>query len=158
VEAERIPRGAERALHVKLGPGGLADVEWTVQLMQLTHGHRVAGLRTTRTLDALDAAESDGLIDPASAGELRASWRLASRIRNAVMLVSGRSGDSLPSRQTELTAVARLLGYGEPGAAGGGDAPGDGLPHGDPPAQALEQDYRRTARHARQVMERFFYD
>jgi glutamate-ammonia-ligase adenylyltransferase len=134
-------------------------VEWTVQLMQLTHGHRVGGLRTTRTLDALDAAESDGLIDAGSAGQLRASWRLASRIRNAVMLVSGRSGDSLPSRQTELTAVARLLGYSEASAADGGDGvPDDGLPHSDPPAQALEQDYRRTARHARHVMERLFYD
>src|SRR5256885_1528931 len=39
MEAERIPRGADRALHVKLGPGGLSDVEWTVQLLQLQHAH-----------------------------------------------------------------------------------------------------------------------
>jgi glutamate-ammonia-ligase adenylyltransferase len=141
VEAERIPRGADRAMHVKLGPGGLADVEWTVQLLQLRHGAAVPGLRTTRTLAALDAAVDAGLVESVDAASLRESWQLAARIRNAVMLVSGRPGDSLPSRYKELTAVARLLGYSAPGA----------------PAQALEQEYRRTARHARAVMERLFY-
>jgi [glutamine synthetase] adenylyltransferase / [glutamine synthetase]-adenylyl-L-tyrosine phosphorylase len=159
VEAERIPRGADRALHVKLGPGGLADVEWTVQLLQLRHGAAVPALRTTRTLPALDAAVGADLVTAADAESLRASWQLAARVRNAVMLVSGRSGDSLPSRQKELTAVARLLGYRPPGAVAvsGGGVPDGGLPHGEPPAQALEQEYRRTARHARAVMERLFY-
>ena len=41
MEAERIPRGADRARHVKLGPGGLSDVEWTIQLLQLQHAHAV---------------------------------------------------------------------------------------------------------------------
>lgn len=141
VEAERIPRGADRALHVKLGPGGLADVEWTLQLLQLMHAAAVPGLRTTRTLAALDAAVDAGLADAGDATALRASWQLAARIRNAVTLVSGRPGDRLPSRYGELTAVARLLGYG-----------------GDAPAQQLEDEYRRTARHARTVMERLFYD
>ncbi len=56
VEAERIPRGADRALHVKLGPGGLSDVEWTIQLLQLQHAHAVPALRTTRTGQAMAAA------------------------------------------------------------------------------------------------------
>ena len=43
VEAERLPRGADPHLHTKLGPGGLADVEWTVQLLQLRHARRAAG-------------------------------------------------------------------------------------------------------------------
>ncbi len=177
VEAERIPRGADRALHVKLGPGGLSDVEWTVQLTQLRHGHAVPELRTTRTLDALEAAVGAGLVEAADAAALSASWQLAARIRNAIMLVRGRPGDSLPARHDELTAVARLLGYkgsaapgadagnGSPGAAlaGGSGAPGSpGAPGalaawGDTPALALEQDYRRTARRARAVMDRLFY-
>jgi [glutamine synthetase] adenylyltransferase / [glutamine synthetase]-adenylyl-L-tyrosine phosphorylase len=140
VEAERIPRAADRALHLKLGPGGLSDVEWTVQLSQLRHAHAVPALRSTRTLAALSAAVDAELIVADDAAALRASWQLASRIRNAVTLVSGRPGDSLPSRYQELTAVARLLGYG-------GGAPG----------QKLEDDYRRAARHARTVMERLFY-
>jgi [glutamine synthetase] adenylyltransferase / [glutamine synthetase]-adenylyl-L-tyrosine phosphorylase len=162
VEAERIPRGADRALHLKLGPGGLSDVEWTVQLIQLRHGYAVPGLRTTRTLTALAAAGHAGLVTASDAAELGASWELASRIRNAIMLVRGRPGDTLPSRHDELTAVARLLGYkgGNGFAAEGASAVGAGSglsAWGDTPAQALEQDYRRTARHARAVMDRLFY-
>src|SRR6185437_9426428 len=97
VEAERIPRGADRALHLKLGPGGLSDVEWTVQLLQLRHGHAVPGLRTTSTLGALSAAMAAGLMTPADAAALSASWQLAGRIRNAIMLVRGRPSDMLPA-------------------------------------------------------------
>src|SRR6185312_4106249 len=53
MEAERMPRGADPKLHTKLGPGGLSDVEWTVQLVQMRHGATEVGLRTTRTREAL---------------------------------------------------------------------------------------------------------
>ncbi len=140
MEAERIPRGADRALHVKLGPGGLSDVEWTIQLLQLEHAHAVPALRTSRTGQAMAAAVQDGLLAADDAAALMAAWQLAARIRNAIVLVRGRPGDTLPTRHGELTAVARLLGY----------PPGDA-------AQALEQDYRRAARRARAVMESLFY-
>jgi glutamate-ammonia-ligase adenylyltransferase len=140
MEAERIPRGADRTLHVKLGPGGLSDVEWAVQLLQLRHAHALPALRTTRTGAAMAAAVQVGLLAVGDAAELTAAWELAARIRNAIMLVRGRPGDTLPARHGELTAVARLLGY----------PPGDA-------AQALEQDYRRAARRARTVMEPLFY-
>jgi glutamate-ammonia-ligase adenylyltransferase len=139
MEAERMPRGVEPALQLKLGPGGLADVEWVAQLLQLRHAHAVPALRTTRTLAALAAASGNGLIAAADAQTLEAAWRLATQIRNAVMLVRGRPSDTVPSAHPELTSVARLLGY--------------------PPEAApdLVQDYRRTARRARGVMERRFY-
>ena len=56
MEAERLPRGADPAKHTKLGPGGLADVEWTVQLLQLQHAAEVPGLRSSQTIVALRAA------------------------------------------------------------------------------------------------------
>jgi len=156
MEAERIPRGTDRALHLKLGPGGLSDVEWTVQLLQLLHGHAIEGLRTTRTIEALDAAVAAGLATHADADALAAAWRFGSRIRNAIMLVRGRPGDALPAKHDELTAVARLLGY-KP-AASAADARAHSLSAwNDTPAQALEEDYRRTARQARKVMDRLFY-
>jgi len=159
VEAERIPRGVERARHLKLGPGGLSDVEWTVQLLQLQQGGSVPGLRTTKTLQALDAAVAAGLVDPADGAALTESWQLAARIRNAIMLVRGRADDSLPSRHAELTAVARLLGYRPAGTVRDSSAwAGAGNVETVEPAQALEEDYRRTARHARAVMERLFFD
>jgi len=160
VEAERIPRATDRALHLKLGPGGLSDVEWTVQLLQLRHGDVVPGLRTTRTLAALDAAVEAGLVPAADAGALRAAWRFAARTRNAIMLVRGRPGDTLPAKHDELTAVARLLGYKPAGASSGQDGRdgrGGASSWSDTPAAALEEDYRRTARRARKVMERLFY-
>jgi [glutamine synthetase] adenylyltransferase / [glutamine synthetase]-adenylyl-L-tyrosine phosphorylase len=139
MEAERMPRGTDRAMHLKLGPGGLSDVEWVVQLLQLTHAHEVPALRTTRTLTTLTAAQQAALIDRNDAAALAASWRLATRIRNAVVLLRGRSSDVLPAKQAELAAVARILGYSA-------DA-----------SQDLVEDYRRTARQARAVMERLFY-
>jgi glutamate-ammonia-ligase adenylyltransferase len=163
VEAERIPRGADRALHVKLGPGGLSDVEWTVQLLQLRHGYAIPALRTTRTLEALEAAVDAGLAAAADTAALRASWQFAARIRNAIMLVRGRPDDMLPAKHDELTAVARLLGY-KPSAGGvSATARSSAMPWtaatvwNDTPAPALQEDYRRTARRARTVMERLFY-
>jgi glutamate-ammonia-ligase adenylyltransferase len=140
VEGERIPRGVDPALHLKLGPGGLSDVEWTIQLLQLRRAHQVPGLRTTRTGPAIAAAVEADLL-PAEAGRaLTASWELASLIRNAIVLVTGRPADTLPTRRTEAIAVGRLLGYPPQEAA-----------------QALEQDYRRAARRARAAMEHLFY-
>ena len=139
MEAERIPRGTDPALHLKLGPGGLADVEWVAQLFQLRHAYATPALRTTRTLDALDAAVTAGLLAEADRDVLAAAWQLAARIRDNLMLVRGRPSDVLPTSPPELSAVARLTGYG----------PGE--------SRALVDDYRRTARRARSVMERVFY-
>lgn len=144
MEAERLPRGVEPARHLKLGRGGLSDVEWTVQLLQLRHGHEVADLRTTRTLAALDAAAAAGLLDDADADVLREAWLLSSRLRDALVLWSGRAGgagaDVLPHERRALAALARLAGYG----------PGSGA--------ELEETYLRTGRRARAVVERVFYD
>ncbi|HEX6969690.1 MAG TPA: bifunctional [glutamine synthetase] adenylyltransferase/[glutamine synthetase]-adenylyl-L-tyrosine phosphorylase [Micromonosporaceae bacterium] len=137
VDAERLPRGADPATHTKLGRGGLADVEWAVQLLQLRHGATVASLRTTRTLQALAAARDAGLIDPADAAALAAGWRSAARVRDALMLVRGRAGDQLPRRGPVLAGVTRLLG-------------------GDDPGRFLD-DYLRTARRCRSAVERLFH-
>ena len=157
VEAERIPRGTDRALHLKLGPGGLSDVEWTVQLLQLHWSHAIHGLRTTRTLAALDAAVGGGLVETSDAAALRAAWSFAARIRNAIMLVRGRPGDTLPAKHDELTAVARLLGYKPTEPDQHHPGPSGPSSWSDTPAAALEEDYRRTGRRARQVMDRLFY-
>jgi glutamate-ammonia-ligase adenylyltransferase len=93
------------------------------------------------------------------AAALREAWRFAARIRDAIMLVRGRPGDTLPARQDELTAVARLLGY-KPAANGTGqpaDTSNGPSSWSDTPAAALEEEYRRTARRARKVMDRLFY-
>ncbi|MEV1289291.1 bifunctional [glutamine synthetase] adenylyltransferase/[glutamine synthetase]-adenylyl-L-tyrosine phosphorylase [Micromonospora sp. NPDC049679] len=115
VENERLPRGADPTTHTKLGRGGLADVEWAVQLLQLRHAGTIEALRGTRTLDALVAARDAGLVDPADAAAMAAGWTLAAQVRNALMLVRGRATDQLPRHGVDLAGVVRLLGGADPG-------------------------------------------
>lgn len=140
VDSERLPRGANPKTHLKLGRGGLADVEWTVQLLQMQHAHAVPGLQTTRTLDALHAAVEADLVSASDAEELEAAWRLVSRIRNAVVLMRGKAAESMVEHAGERAGVAHLLGYG--------------MDQGE----LLNDDYLRTTRHARKVVERIFYE
>jgi len=140
VDSERLPRGADRGTHTKLGLGGLADVEWTVQLLALQHAGDLPELRTTSTLDGLREASEAGLLTAQDATELAAGWTMATRARNAVMLVKGKPGDQLPRSGRELAAVACALGY-----------PADGDPG------VFLDDYRRVTRRARTVVERIFY-
>ena len=139
MEAERLPRGADPALHVKLGRGGLSDVEWVAQLQQLQHGHEIEQLRTTQTVSVLEQSATLGLIQEHDCERLVDAWRLASSIRNAIMLSAGRASDSVPTDYRTLARVAHLLNY--------------------PPDNrgAMPEDYRRLTRRARQVMERLFY-
>jgi [glutamine synthetase] adenylyltransferase / [glutamine synthetase]-adenylyl-L-tyrosine phosphorylase len=137
VETERMPRGADPRVHTKLGRGGLADVEWAVQLLQLRHAGAVAGLCTTRTLGALGAAREAGLVGAADAEALAAGWTLATRVRNALTLVRGRAADELPAHGPVLAGVVGVLGAGLP--------PGEFFDH-----------YLKVTRRARAAMERVF--
>ena len=139
VDHERLPRGADPATHLKLGRGGLADVEWTVQLLQMQHAGRVEALRTTRTLDALQAAVEAELLPIADAKVLAEAWRTASALRNSITQVRGRPADSLPRDTRERAAVAHIRGY----------PPG----HSD----RMVDDYLRITRRARQVVDRLFW-
>ncbi len=140
MESERLPRGADPALHTKLGRGGLSDVEWAVQLLQMQHAQAVPSLRTTRTLAALEAAQVAALLSAGDAEAMQSAWRLATDVRNAIMLVRGRASDMVPTDLRDLAGVAHVLGY-RPGESG-----------------RLLEDYRRVTRRARQVVERVFYE
>lgn len=139
VEGERLPQGADPRRHLKLGPGTLSDVEWLVQLFQLQHAHDVPGLRTTSTISALAAAVDAGLVPESDAELLRQAWRLASRLRSAITLLTGKTSDVLPADRRELDAIARLLGYP------------------DRSATELEEDYLGVTRRARKAFEHLFY-
>jgi glutamate-ammonia-ligase adenylyltransferase len=141
VEAERLPVGADPRLHVKLGPGGLADVEWTVQLLQLRLGRDHPSVRQPGTLAALAALQEKGALEPSEAAWLGDAYRLCLRIRDAAYLVTGRPADSLPTDQVVLERLARAMGEPAPGR------------------QRLLEAYRRATRRARRVaMARFWED
>ncbi|WP_256842539.1 bifunctional [glutamine synthetase] adenylyltransferase/[glutamine synthetase]-adenylyl-L-tyrosine phosphorylase [Ornithinimicrobium cryptoxanthini] len=139
MEGERLPRGADPRTHFKLGLGGLTDVEWVVQLTQLQHAHEHDGLRTTGTLAALNAAVEASLISEEDASVLRRSWTLASRLRDAGVLWRGRPVESVPSDSREAEGVSRILGR----------PPGHG--------SELAEEWRRTARRCRHVVEQLLY-
>ena len=140
VEHERMPHGADRTRQLKLGRGGLSDVEWLVQLIQLQHAYKVEGLRTTSTLEALDAAVQANLVAAEDAEVLRDAWLLATKIRGGNVLRGVRQSDLLPTLRDALEAVARWSGY-TPGSA-----------------RQLEEDYLRVTRNARKVYERLFFE
>ena len=142
VDNERLPRGADRATHTKLGRGALADVEWTVQLLTMQHAHTHEELRTPSTLDALDfLAELDdpSVIRGADAEVLRTAWLTATRARNAIVLVTGKRTDQLPAPGPQLAQVAGSAGYD----------PDD--------QQEFLEDYLRIPRHAHKVVEEAFW-
>ena len=138
VETERMPRGAVPQLQVKLGPGGITDVEWTVQLAQLRYGGALEELRTTGTLDALHAMAESALVTIEEAQLLESAWRFASQIRNGLVLVSNRPSDQIPGPSPELSRLAFVC----------------GLPNGE----ELAEQYRRGARRARAVMEKHVFE
>ena len=140
VDAERLPRGADPAMNFKLGRGGLSDVEWTVQLLQMRHAGQVPDLRTTKTLEALQVAVEHELLGPADAHGLAEAWRFASRARNATVQVRGKPADQLPRDARERAAVAAILQY-QPGQS-----------------DVMVNDYLRSARRARTIVDRIFWE
>ncbi|MDA2983829.1 MAG: bifunctional glutamine-synthetase adenylyltransferase/deadenyltransferase, partial [Actinomycetota bacterium] len=138
IEKERIPKRVDPERHVKLGPGGISDVEWTVQLLQLAHAESQVALRSPSTLTALDAIEDQGLLDHRDVVWLREGFRFATTVRNRLTLLRQREPDALPTGE-RLEQLARAMGYGRGGR------------------QQLEADWFRNARHVRAVMERSFY-
>lgn len=139
MESERLPRGVDPSLHTKLGPGGLSDVEWLVQIKQLEFGSSIPEIAITETMPALRMETQCELISQADQLVLTQAWRLVMQVRNAVMLVRGKASDMVPTDLVELARVAHLLGYG---VRGGGE---------------FTDEYRRLTRRARAVFRREFY-
>jgi glutamate-ammonia-ligase adenylyltransferase len=118
VDSERLPRGADPKTHTKLGRGGLADIEWTVQLLQLRYASEIPALHNTSTLESLDVAAEAGLITVDDADLLREAWLTATRARNALVLVRGKPTDQLPGPGRQLNTVAVAAGWAKNGDGG----------------------------------------
>ena len=139
VDNERLPRGADRNTHTKLGRGALTDIEWTVQLLTMMHAHTYPALRNPATLGTLDVIEAEGILPSHQVSQLREAWLLATDARNALVLVRGKRVDQLPTPGKQLGQVAGAAGW----------APEDN--------QAFLEHYLRVTRHARQVVDEVFW-
>jgi glutamate-ammonia-ligase adenylyltransferase len=139
MERERIPRGIEPRRHFKMGPGGTADVEFSIQILQLRHGHEIGDLQVASTLDALTAAERHDLMPAEDAQQLRAAYLFLSCLRNRLFFLTGRPVDVLPVRPEDLEALGVAMGYQ------------------DQPRQELQEDYLRITRRTRKIAERYIF-
>lgn len=139
VDNERLPRGADRTTHTKLGRGALTDIEWTVQLLIMMHGHEHPALRQPGTLPVLDALEESGVLSSAQTSDLRKAWLMATDARNALVLVRGKRVDQLPGPGPQLAQVAGAAGW---------------TPENN---QDFLDTYLKLTRHARKVVDEVFW-
>jgi glutamate-ammonia-ligase adenylyltransferase len=105
-------------LNPKTGQGGLVDVEFATQYLQLVHGGTLRGVRQPGTLDALAALAAAGRLRREDAAGLREGYLFLRRVENRQRLVHGRALQHLPTRGRPLVLLARRLGYGGPDAGG----------------------------------------
>jgi glutamate-ammonia-ligase adenylyltransferase len=138
MEEERVRADARRH-HFKLGYGGLADVQFAVELSLMRFGFDHPEVRRTNTLDALEALAAARLIEASVGLSLAEAYVFLSEIKASMELERMLPAEALPPTPEGQAALARRLGYGERAR------------------QAFLQDYRRVTRRARVAMERVFY-
>jgi len=107
---ELVPTGR---FNVKLSRGGLVDVEYTAQYLQIEHGHHHPELRSPRTLSALEALAALGILTPAELTALCEGYVFWRRTADALRMVRGQASDLLlpDEGSVELRLLARRLGY-----------------------------------------------
>jgi glutamate-ammonia-ligase adenylyltransferase len=96
--------------NLKLGRGGIREIEFFVQTQQLIAGGRHPELRGRRTLDMLTALARGGWIEAAAAAELASAYRLLRRIEHHLQMLDDEQTHTLPAEEAELSRVARLSG------------------------------------------------
>jgi len=111
---EHIPP-ADVPYQLKLGPGGIRDIEFTVQLLQLVHGLSDDRIRQRGTLDALDALVAEGYIGRAEASAFSRDYRVLRLLEHRVQLRQLRRTHLMPSRPEELRVLARATGLADTG-------------------------------------------
>lgn len=117
-------RGAyhPHSLDIKLGLGGIADIEFVAQMLQLRYGSSIEALRTTNTLQALEALKTHDFLSPEEAEALRDSYLFLRRVENRLRILSEQGIDALPSSPEKIRSLAKRLGYSDSGGGEAGEA------------------------------------
>jgi glutamate-ammonia-ligase adenylyltransferase len=97
--------------NVKLGQGGIREIEFLAQTLQLVWGGRDPALRTPRTLEALRLLARAGHIPRAAAVELAGAYRFLRRVEHRLQMVADRQTHALPDRRAGMEAFALFMGY-----------------------------------------------
>jgi glutamate-ammonia-ligase adenylyltransferase len=136
---QELGRENDRHLNIKTGRGGMVDVEFIAQYLQLTYGNEKATLRCRNTLQALQALKDENLISTPDCANLVNGYKFLRRLENKLRLVHDQSINDLSAEPEYLSKLARYLAY----EGVGGD-----------PAQRLLDDYARTTQAIRDAFKR----
>lgn len=128
---------------VKVGRGGIRELEFVVQMLQLVHGGHVPSVRGASTRGAMDALEREGLLSAEEARDLRDAYLFLRNVEHAIQIEEKRQTQTLPQQAQGLRWLARRLGYGT-GRRGASAEPDE--------VSGFERDF---ARHTRRVHELF---
>jgi glutamate-ammonia-ligase adenylyltransferase len=134
---EYIRQRGKELTEVKRGRGGIRDVEFAVQLLQIVHGRRNAALRSPNTLSALQALADEGYVAAADASALAEAYRFLRRLEHRLQIVRDLQTHDLPADPHARTTIARSLGLTD--------------------AAVLQSEYDRTTELVRSIHERLFY-
>jgi len=97
--------------NIKRGAGGLVDIEFLTQMLQLQHGGQNAGLRVSNTLGALEALHAAGHLAEEDFQFLTRTYRFLRTVEARMRLMNSTARDDLPEDPVELAKLARQLGY-----------------------------------------------
>jgi [glutamine synthetase] adenylyltransferase / [glutamine synthetase]-adenylyl-L-tyrosine phosphorylase len=106
-----LAQEAKKGINVKLGVGGLADIEFSVQVLQLMHGHRNPKLRSGNTFKNIHLLSNYGILDDRQAANLGKHYHFLRNVECALRLLSEQYSSHLPKDDQELAILARLAGY-----------------------------------------------
>lgn len=96
---------------LKVGRGGIREIEFFVQTQQLVYGGRRPSLRGPRTLDMLAELAREGWVTPEAAAELAVAYRFLRDLEHRVQMVNDEQTQKLPKDEADLASLARLAGF-----------------------------------------------
>ena len=111
IEERLVNEGANLEKHVKLGPGAIRDIEFTVQCLQMIHGAKRKSLCSHNTLEVLAALKESTLLSAEDADALMAAYRFLRTVENCIQIEADQQRYLIPEKETEERELARRLGY-----------------------------------------------
>ncbi len=108
---KELAKEGPQIYNVKTGRGGIVDIEFTVQFLQLKYGKELAGLKKFRTVDALQVLVDTGLISPEDHLALKEAYLFLMKAENRLRILHNISTDQMELTPTKLMKLARRLGY-----------------------------------------------
>ncbi len=113
IEERLVKEKAELEKHVKLGPGGIRDIEFTIQCLQMIHGGKRKSLCSQNTLETLEALKANELLEPEEADALTEAYRFLRKVENCIQIEADQQRYSVPAKVEEELQLAKRVGYRE---------------------------------------------